>query len=113
MLRTRWPKIVAGPEPPDKWGELARVVGKTIIGVEIGRPERGRWEASTEQLVLYFNDRTALCIAIGSNAQDIIQQVRPHGVRLSLADFCTELLLLWSADDGDPTAAAGPAGSPD
>ncbi|MDU9049648.1 MAG: hypothetical protein Q3M30_12420 [Candidatus Electrothrix sp. Rat3] len=104
MNGTNFP-IITGPARPEyKMDEAMKMVGKTIERIEFGQQEISKDCHQCETINIYFTDKTAVTIQVGSNVDNILgecdnqfqgktlKQIKPN-------DFSTDLILFWETQE--------------
>ncbi len=97
------PKIAQGTNP-DILRHLAehapKMEGKTVKRVKFGIREHHRELHQSDVLLLEFTDGSILSIQTGSNARNVVQDVR-SGARIEIDDFHTDFVLIWKDEDSE------------
>ena len=88
-----FPKFDKLPRPEFKLAKAQRMVGKTIEKIEFGETNFHKDAHSGEAMNIFFKDRTAVTLQIGSNAYNIIasdyENIKP-------SDIHTDIMLFWA-----------------
>ncbi|MEN6371837.1 MAG: hypothetical protein ABFD64_07460 [Armatimonadota bacterium] len=89
----RAPEFIDSARPEQKAFKLEQAKGKTISAVEFGEEYTHPKVHQAEAIVLHFSDGTALSITVGSNVQNVEDQLQKGG--LEPKDISTDLMVSW------------------
>ena len=97
------PKIATDTNP-DILRHLAehapKMEGKTVKNVTFGIREHHKELHQSDVLLLEFTDGSILSIQTGSNAKNVVQDIR-SGKRIEIDDFHTDFVLIWEDEDSE------------